>query len=435
MAGGDSKDSHIVRANKRIQEYHDEGERINEAVKVGRVIFDTFNQISERSGGLEKSIWASDNHIYSLDQPVLQQGKNKPKTSKDQDTKDTKEEKPQQTPLKKKSNKQEPKTTPSKPKMEKSKPAINFDDTEAFMGALEKIRRGGSVLKTGQGRVTKPAPIEQDKENCNPDLSSVKEPVAEDAKCPPAEESGAVTPKEAPEEAPGKASEDAIEESIASDSVQASTSDAEEDRENLVTFKTWGTPAPRAASNAAPRRIILTNIPVYLRSQSRILALIHGGKIESVSVHPASQSAEIRFCSATDCKTFYDKHPNGIDFDYNGSCGTVFVDIGKEVDIVSSRLVECLDIGATRIVRAVGAPVNVSIAQLVEMIDTRKWHLEKIIDSYEASTKIRSVVFRFCSIDAAVRFRSCLIRMDDWDQANIQFGPDPCELATGTHWD
>lgn len=142
----------------------------------------------------------------------------------------------------------------------------------------------------------------------------------------------------------------------------------------------------RLYTDAAPRRIILTNIPVYLRSQSRILALIHGGKIESVSVHPASQSAEIRFCSATDCKTFYDKHPNGIDFDYNGSCGTVFVDIGKEVDIVSSRLVECLDIGATRIVRAVGAPVNVSIAQLVEMIDTRKWHLEKIIDSYEAST-------------------------------------------------
>lgn len=44
--------------------------------------------------------------------------------------------------------------------MENTKPAINFDDTEAFMGALEKIRRGGSVLKAGQGRVTKPAPIE-----------------------------------------------------------------------------------------------------------------------------------------------------------------------------------------------------------------------------------------------------------------------------------
>ncbi|EGD88708.2 hypothetical protein H112_03629 [Trichophyton rubrum D6] len=435
MAGGDSKDSHIVRANKRIQDYHEEGERINEAVKVGRVIFDTFNQISERSGGLEKSIWASDNHIYSLDQPVLQQGKNKPKPPKNQDTKDNKGKKPQQqTPQKKKSKKQDPKTTASKSKMEKTMPAINFDDTEAFMGALEKIRRGGSVLKAGQGRVTKPAPVEEDKENYNPDLSSVKEHVKE-AKCPPAEENGVVTPEETPGEAPGKTSDVAIEESFASDSVQASTSEEEEDRENLVTFKTWGTPAPRAASNAAPRRIILTNIPVYLRSQSRILALIHGGKIESVSVHPASQSAEIRFYSAADCKTFYDKHPNGIDFDYNGSRGTVFVDIGKEVDIVSSRLVECLDIGATRIVRAVGAPLNVSIAQLVEMIDTRKWHLEKIIDSYEASTKIRSVVFRFCSIDAAVRFRSCLIRMDDWDQANIQFGPDPCELATGTHWD
>lgn len=82
MAGGDSPESSLVsQANKRIQEYHAEGERINEAVKVGRVIFDTFNQISERSGGLEKSIWASENHVYSLSEPVLNQGKNKTPTA------------------------------------------------------------------------------------------------------------------------------------------------------------------------------------------------------------------------------------------------------------------------------------------------------------------------------------------------------------------
>lgn len=36
--------------------------------------------------------------------------------------------------------------------------AVNFDDTEAFIGALEKIRLGGKVLKTGQ--VTKSTPVE-----------------------------------------------------------------------------------------------------------------------------------------------------------------------------------------------------------------------------------------------------------------------------------
>ncbi|EFR00128.1 hypothetical protein MGYG_03134 [Nannizzia gypsea CBS 118893] len=453
MAGGDSKDSLLTRANKRIQEYHDEGDRINEAVKVGRVIFETFNQISERSGGLEKSIWATDNHVSSLAQP--DQDKNKsPKSNKEnKKSKDTKGETKQQTPLKNKTKNQKPNTSASKPKMEKKTgSAINFDDTEAFMGALEKIRRGGNVMKAGQGRVTKSGLVEEDKENGNPDIIPAKEPepVVEEAKCLLAEENGVVTPEEAPEEGPKEATKEATEEitgditedvaeeaaeKIAENATEQAFSPKEEDREHLVTFKTWGTPAPRTASNAAPRRIILTNIPASLRSHSRVLALVHGGKIESVSVHPASQSAEIRFCAAADCKAFYDKYPNGIDFEYNGSRGTVFVDIGKEVDIVSSRLAECLDIGATRVVRAIGAPLSVSIGELVELIDAKKWQLEKIIDSYEASVKIRTVVFRFCTIDSAVRFRSCLIRMDDWDQANVQFGSDPCELATGTHWD
>ncbi|KAM5476046.1 hypothetical protein MauCBS54593_000729 [Microsporum audouinii] len=399
MAGGDSPESSLVsQANKRIQEYHAEGERINEAVKVGRVIFDTFNQISERSGGLEKSIWASENHVYSLSEPVLNQGKNKTPTANKE-----KEKGNEQTPLKNKTTtKQQPKAGSNKPKMEKKTDsvAVNFDNTEAFIGALEKIRLGGKVLKTGQ--VTKSTPVE-DKGNCNP--ADTPKPAVEDVKCPPIEEK-TITPVE-----------------------------EEEDREHMVTFKTWGTPAERPTSTAAPRRIILTGIPVSLRGQSRILSLVHGGRVESIAVHPASQAAEIRFCDAADCKAFYDKHPNGIDVDHNGSRGTVFVDIGKDVDIVSSRLVECLDIGATRVVRAIGAPLDVSIAQLVELIDSKKWQLEKIIDSYEASAKIRTVVFRFCSIDSAVRFRSCLIRLDNWDQANVQFGTDPCEAATGIHWD
>ncbi|KAK2877093.1 hypothetical protein FQN49_001433 [Arthroderma sp. PD_2] len=383
--------------NERIQAYQAEEKRLDDAAKVGQVIYDTFNQVSAENsvGGLEKSMWASDHHVYSLPLPVLNQGKNKQKE----------EDNNEQTAVK--NNIDNPKGDSGKAKMEQKKAervTINLDDTEAFMDALERIRKAG---KAKANQDPKSAPT-GDKENCHPagepGPSTTTQPEFKDTKCHPAKDE-----ELAPEE--------------------------EEDREHLVTFKTWGTPIERPATTSARRRVILTGIPIFLRGQSRLLSLIHGGKVESIAVHPASQSAEVRFCDATACKAFYDKYPNGIDVDYNGSRGTVFVDIGKEVDIVSSRLMEFLDIGATRVVRAVGAPLDVSIAQLVEIIDSKKWHLEKIIDSYEASAKIRTVVFRFCSMDAAVRFRSYLIRMDNWDQANVQFGPDPCEAATSIHWD
>ncbi|KAF3483016.1 uncharacterized protein GIQ15_02340 [Arthroderma uncinatum] len=393
-----------------IKEYQAQEKRIDNAVKVGQVIFDTFNQVSaERSvGGLEASRWACDHHVYSLAEPVLNQGKNKPQGQEDNKQNNT-------------VNQPHPKRASNEAKMEKKEgpPVVNIDDTEAFMKAVKKINRvGGFDLKAPPA--PKAAPIEV-KESREPAaelrVTTSTQPVVEDNKCPPAEEEEHATKED------GATEEASI------------PKDEEEDREHLVTFKTWGTPAERPVTASAPRRIILTGIPVFLRGPARLLALIHGGRIESIVVHTANQYAEVRFCDAAACKAFYDKYPNGIDVDYNGSRGTVFVDMGKEVDIVSSRLLECLDLGATRVVRAIGAPLDVSIAELVELVDGKKWQLEKINDSYEASSKIRTVVFRFCSIDTAVRFRSYLIRMDNWDQANIQFGPDPCETATGIHWD
>lgn len=131
------------------------------------------------------------------------------------------------------------------------------------------------------------------------------------------------------------------------------------------------------------RRIVLTNVPSFLLAPTKILSLMHGGAIETVSVNTSKQTADVLFCDAAACKDFYDKYPNGIDVDLNSRRGTVFVEMGKEVDVLSSRLRESLGIGATRVLRAIGVPLDCTLEDMIRMTD-KHFKLEKILDSYEA---------------------------------------------------
>lgn len=107
---------------------------------------------------------------------------------------------------------------------------------------------------------------------------------------------------------------------------------------------------------------------------------MHGGQIESVSITP-SGNAHVVFCDAAACKSFYDKHPNGIDLGMERNLA-VFVDLGREVDVVSSQLSLALSAGSTRVVRAVGVNINVTLAELVKLATGANRRLEKIIDTY-----------------------------------------------------
>ncbi|KAJ9307194.1 hypothetical protein DTO280E4_9005 [Paecilomyces variotii] len=206
----------------------------------------------------------------------------------------------------------------------------------------------------------------------------------------------------------------------------------EEDREHLTHFKTWGAPMARDKPAAQVRLIILSNLPSTYNAPAKVLTLIHGGAIESVRLS-AGGCAYILFCDATACKAYYDQYPNGIPVGPGGR-QTIFVDIGKEVDVVSSQLTIALSTGATRVIRCAGVDMNVSMSTLYEMASANNRKVEKIIDSY-VSGESRLVIFRFCSIEDAIRFKSALVRDDDWEHCNVQYGEDPCELATGLHFD
>ncbi|KAL3476237.1 hypothetical protein BJX99DRAFT_228126 [Aspergillus californicus] len=206
----------------------------------------------------------------------------------------------------------------------------------------------------------------------------------------------------------------------------------EENRENLTTFKSWGAPETRDKPAAQTRRVIIKDLPSSWTTPDKVLSLIHGGVIESISV-TAAGNAHVLFCDFAACRAFYDKYPNGIDLDKERKF-TAFVEIGKEVDVVSSQLSFHLSVGSTRVVRAVGVDMEVTMSELVKIATIGGRKVEKIIDSFVPGFP-RSVNFRFCSIDDAVRFRGALVRNEDWEHCNVQYNTDPCEVATGYHAD
>ncbi|GFF90346.1 LOW QUALITY PROTEIN: hypothetical protein IFM47457_08459 [Aspergillus lentulus] len=207
----------------------------------------------------------------------------------------------------------------------------------------------------------------------------------------------------------------------------------EEDRENLTTFKSWGTPVARDKPAAQVRRVIIKGLPSAWSTPAKVLSLIHGGMVESIHITPTGNQAHILFCDHEACKAFFDKYPNGIDIDKEKR-KTVFVEMGKEVDVISSQLSFNLSIGSTRVVRAVGVSMNINMGELLKLAGTNNRKVEKIVDSCVPGEP-RNVVFRFCSIDDAVRFRAAILRDADWEHCNIQHAADPCELATGFHAD
>ena len=109
--------------------------------------------------------------------------------------------------------------------------------------------------------------------------------------------------------------------------------------------------------------------------------MIFGGTIDTFSISPTGTLAQVLFCDAVACKNYYDAHPNGLVINNMGRRGVVFVDLGNEVDVVSSQLRTYLGIGATRVVRAVGVDMTLSMQALFNLAGDRSLKLESVVDT------------------------------------------------------
>lgn len=173
----------------------------------------------------------------------------------------------------------------------------------------------------------------------------------------------------------------------------------EDSREHLTTFQTWGAPEARfkpGKRSFVPvqpnmfssdvllacqiRRIIIRGLPIAWATPSKVLSLIYGGNVERVFI-TENGTAHVLFCDHDACQAFYEKYPNGIVLDKEKR-QVVFVEMGCEVDVISSQLSFNLSVGATRVVRAVGVDMNLSMGQLLKQAAGNGRKVERIIDSY-----------------------------------------------------
>ena len=185
------------------------------------------------------------------------------------------------------------------------------------------------------------------------------------------------------------------------------------------------------------RKVILTGLPA-IADNSLITALIHGGAIESFLLTKSSESgptstAIVTFTNGNAAEAYYDKYPNGLAFKLGMKKYVVYVDKGKDVDVVSGLMRGYLESGASRVVCVSGADEDWSMRALEKIAESKGRKVETIIDTFRDG--VRSIVFRFTNIPDAVAFKATMLRDIDWEDADIRFAIDPCEKATGVHFD
>ncbi|KAL4754455.1 hypothetical protein BDW72DRAFT_190047 [Aspergillus terricola var. indicus] len=289
----------------------------------------------------------------------------------------------------------------------------DVDDTAAFMAAARSLK-----LEKEYGKP--PAPSED--VSPRKEASRFEQEAGDAQECFRAHEDAEVNEVVAVDQAVTLDQSNTIGNSVLTPKSGEHQPEVEQNLGDLTSLNSWGTPEARDKPAAQVRRVIIKDLPSSWRTPDKALSLVHGGRIESVSITPGG-NAHVVFCDAAACKSFYDKHPNGIDPDNERNL-TVFVDLGREVDVVSSQLSFALPAGSTRVVRAVGVKINVTLAELVKLATGANRKLEKIIDTYVPGCA-RSVSFRFCSIGDAVRFRAALVRVEEYEQCNVHYAADP----------
>ena len=114
-------------------------------------------------------------------------------------------------------------------------------------------------------------------------------------------------------------------------------------------------------------------------------SLLHGGTIETFRLFTSSEAATTKnatvlFTEADAAQKYYDKYPNGVDFKYWDRKCAALVEIGKDVDVLSSLLRGHLEAGASRIVRATGADEDWGMRALLKLAESKNRKVEGIAD-------------------------------------------------------
>lgn len=178
------------------------------------------------------------------------------------------------------------------------------------------------------------------------------------------------------------------------ENVQAGDQADVEDRKHAAVFKSWGTPMKRDKAASQIRKIVLSQLPPKA-DFTLVQSLIHGGAIEDMVLSPSGTTAQVRLTTADACDRYFDKYPNGLQFKLKGKAHLVFVDKGKDVDVISGMLEGYLGAGATRVVQASDADEDWSMRALSKIAEGKNGRrkVESIVDSFRDEVSLNAPLF------------------------------------------
>lgn len=126
------------------------------------------------------------------------------------------------------------------------------------------------------------------------------------------------------------------------------------------------------------RKVIISGLPLE-PTATLVASLVFGGPVENISL--GKSSAFVLFIHAEDCQKYYNTTKNGVVYGKEGGKELfAVVELGKDVDVIGGKLQSLIDQKATRCVRVNGADEKFTMAELIELANSKRRRLEGIED-------------------------------------------------------
>lgn len=206
-----------------------------------------------------------------------------------------------------------------------------------------------------------------------------------------------------------------------------------EQPEEQLYFSQWVRPEGRSTPRSQPRTVIITGFPSTATAQM-IICLVYHGAVERMRVR--GTRAFVTFTAGDDARHYYNATANGVIHNSPGGLVNRFVamvDISPDIEPVSSRLREQLLEGVTRVVVVKNCPQEYTNMAL-KRIGEARGELECFVDKGITNGQ-KEVAFRYFEIERAAQLLLTLRRAEEFAEATIGYGIDPCKAASGPHYD
>ena len=174
-----------------------------------------------------------------------------------------------------------------------------------------------------------------------------------------------------------------------------------------------------------------------MTSINQLQALVWGGRLESISMPESGSShAVVKFLTPAACDKYHKETANGIEVVGDMKKVVIHVEKTDGPSSINDVIQNCIENGITRCVRAIGT-VEADDRTLMKLARGSSQVNKREVDGIKRGKNAKGhgyIEFRFANIYHALQFKRELHEHEDWEHCNVQYAPDPCEVAKGVHY-